>query len=220
MPAPHLRPSSPGCKLGLRGFVVRVCILRLIPAIPALLLCACARDPYVLSKNVGVWSGEWQIEPQIDRVTGKPISSAFLITRTSSSANVPYTQGASLQLSCFMDQPVVRFAFEHKIGTNLNSFLGYRFDDKPGHEIGARFIQASTAVVIEDKAEVAQFVSELATSSVLYMRVRSLNAGRTAAEFKVAGAQPAIEAAFSGCPVTAPAPPQRVATPPARKRSL
>ena len=100
-----------------------------------------------------------------------------------------------------------------------NSYLGYRFDEKPGHEIGARFVKGASAVVIEDKAEVAQFVSELATSKVLYVRIRSLNAGRTAAEFKVEGAQAAIDAALAGCPVTAPAP-QRVATPPTRRRSL
>jgi hypothetical protein len=51
------------------------------------------------------------------------------------------------------------------------------------------------------------------------VRIRSLNAGRTAAEFKVEGAQAAIDAALAGCPVTAPAP-QRVATPPTRRRSL
>jgi hypothetical protein len=130
---------------------------------------------------------------------------------------VLYTQSASLQLSCFMTQPVVKFNFESKIGTNLNSYLGYRFDERPGHEIGARFVKGASAVVIEDKAEVAQF--ELATSRVLYVRIRSLNAGRTAAEFKVEGAQAAIDAALAGCPVTAPAP-QRVATPPTRRRSL
>jgi hypothetical protein len=117
------------------------------------------------------------------------------------------------------DPADVKFNFESKIGTNLNSYLGYRFDEKPGHEIGARFVKGASAVVIDDKAEVAQFVSELATSKVLYVRIRSLNAGRTAAEFKVEGAQAAIDAALAGCPVTAPAP-QRVATPPTRRRSL
>jgi hypothetical protein len=174
------------------------------------LLCACARDPYVLSKDLGVWAGEWQIERQTDRVTGKPINSAFLVTRTSSSVNALVPQTAGLQLACFMGQPVIKFSFENKIGTNLNSFLGYRFDDKPGHEIGARFVANSTAVVIEDRAEVAQFVGELATSSALYVRTRSLNASRTSAEFKVDGAAAAIDAAFAGCPVSQPTPaPQR-----------
>jgi hypothetical protein len=198
---------------------VRVDILRLVPAVPALLLCACARDPYV-SQAGAVPSGNWRIERQPDRVTGTAISSAFLVTRTSSSAAALYPQTASLQLSCFMDQPLIKFNFENKVGTNLNSFLGYRFDEKPGHEIGARFLADSATVVIEDKAEVAQFVSELATSNVLYVRTRSLNAARTTAEFKLDGAPAAIDAAFAGCPVTPPASPQRVPTPPARKRSL
>ena len=169
---------------------VAVCVwvLRLVPIVPALLLCACMRDPYVIERPRRVRSGNWQIERQTDRVTGKPISSAFIVTRTSSNAGRLYPQTASLQLSCFIDQPVIKFSFESKIGTDRNSFLGYRFDEKPGHEIGARFVKGASAVVIEDKAEVAQFVSELATSKVLYVRIRSLNAGRTAAEFKVEGA--------------------------------
>jgi hypothetical protein len=197
---------------------VRVNVLRLIPAVPALLLTACARDPYV-SQASAVREGNWRIERQPDRVTGAPISSAFLVTRASSSAGVLYTQPASLQLSCFMGQPVVKFSFENKIGSNLNSFLGYRFDEKPGHEIGARFLAGYTAAVIEDKAEVAQFVSELATSRSLYVRTRSLNAGRSTAEFDLDGAPAAIEAAFAGCPVTQPAPPQQRAVPLARRRS-
>ena len=198
---------------------MRVGILRLVPAVPALLLCACARDPYV-SQASTVPSGNWRIERQPDRVTGKPISSAFLDTSASSNAGVLYPQQASLQLSCFLGQPVIKFEFSNKVGTNLNSFLGYRFDEKPGHEIGARFLVASAAVVIEDKAEVAQFVGELATSNLLYVRLRSLSAARTTAEFKVDGAPAAIEAAFAACPVAPPAPPQRVAAPSARRRGL
>ena len=201
------------------GVAVRVCILFVIQAVPALLLCACARDPYV-SQASAVPSGNWRIERQPDRVTGKPISSAFLVTRASSNASVFYTQPASLQLSCFMDQPIIKFNFQNKVGSNVNSFLGYRFDEKPGHEIGARLLADSAAVVIEDKAEVAQFVSELATSNVLYIRTRSLNAARNSAEFKLDGAPAAIQAAFAGCPVASPAPPQRVAAPSARRRGL
>jgi hypothetical protein len=114
---------------------------------------------------------------------------------------------------------VVRFVFEFKIGTNLNSFLGYRFDEKPGHEIGARFVQDSTAVMIEEPADVAQFVSDLTTSNTLYIRIRSLNAGRSSAEFKVDGAPEAIAAAFAGCPVVPPAPPPPQAKPSSRRRS-
>jgi hypothetical protein len=56
-------------------------------------------------------------------------------------------------------------------------------------------------VIIKDPHEVAQFASELATSDGLYVRIRSLNAARTSAEFKVAGAPAAIAAAYAGCPL-------------------
>lgn len=51
----------------------------------------------------------------------------------------------------------------------------------------------------------AQFIGELATSNVLYLRVRALTAPRTSAEFKVAGAGPAIAAAYASCPLNAAA---------------
>ena len=46
-------------------------------------------------------------------------------------------------------------------------------------------------------------MTDLASSSLLYVRIRSLTAtGRTSAEFKVAGAPAAIAAAYAGCPLT------------------
>lgn len=198
---------------------MRAYILRVVAAvIPALLLGACLRDPYVYASATEP-VGNWRIEKQTDRVTGAPINSAYVITRTSSNADSIVPQPAMMSIGCFMGSPVVKFAFEFKVGTNLNSYLGYRFDEKPGHEMGARFLGNSSAVVIEDKAEVAQFIKELATSSVLYVRIRSLNAGRSAAEFKVDGAAAAIDAALAGCPATSPAPAPPRAMPPARRHS-
>jgi hypothetical protein len=140
----------------------------------------------------------------VDRITGAPLSGAFLMTKTSSNSQVDYPQPAQLNLLCFKDQPIVRLVFDFKVGSNKNSVLGYRFDEKPGHEItDARFLQDFRTVVIEEKADVAQFVNELAVSEVLYIRIRSLNSGRSTAEFRLNGAPAAIEAAYAGCPLTA-----------------
>lgn len=172
----------------------------------ALLLGGCtARDPYV-SYNNTVSSGEWRIEKQADRITGNAIPSALLSTRNSSHSGVDYAQPAQMQLTCFEGKPVVRFAFEFKIGSDRNSALGYRFDDKPGHDnVESRILLGYTVIVIEDKAAVAQFVDELVSSNVLYLRIRSLNSGRTTAEFRVAGAGAAVQAAFAECAVAPPA---------------
>jgi hypothetical protein len=164
----------------------------------------CFRDPYVATPTI-VKSGSWQIERQPDRVTNAPITSALAYSMASNSA-VAFPQRAQMQLLCFLDKPVVNFRFEFKIGTDTNSFLGYRFDDKPGHEIGGHFIANAASVAIEEPAEVFQFVGELAGSNVLYIRIRSLNAGRTTAEFKVDGAPAAIASAFATCPVKPPEP--------------
>jgi hypothetical protein len=174
----------------------------LITAMPLLGACA-GPDPYVYASQVQT-SGNWKIERQSDRVTDAPISSAFVRTDRSSHSSIPFRQPATLALGCFRGAPTVRFSFNFKVGTNRNSSLAYRFDEMPGHEIKARFLQDASAVVIEETPEVAQFMSELASAKVLYVRIRSLNAGRTAADFPVEGAAPAIDAIYAQCPIEQP----------------
>jgi hypothetical protein len=75
---------------------------------------------------------------------------------------------AAIQLTCFENAPIVRFSFDFKIGSDVNSILGYRFDDKPGHDnVPSRIVLGYNVIIIEDKNEVARFVSELATSKIL-----------------------------------------------------
>ena len=171
----------------------------------ALWLGACtARDPYVSTSNT-TSSGDWKIEKQADRITGNAIASALLWTRNSSHSGVDYGQPALLQLTCFERNPTIRFSFEFKIGSDKNSELGYRFDDKPGRDnVESRILLGYTVIVIDDKAAVAQFIDELVSSNVLYLRIRSLNSGRTTAEFRVAGAPAAVQAALAECPVAGP----------------
>jgi hypothetical protein len=165
---------------------------------------ACAgRDPDIYTPRVQS-SGHWRIERQIDRVTGEPVPNAAVLTDKSSNSAVTFRRPAQLSISCFKGEPIVRFAFDFRIGSTRNSVLGYRFDDKPGHEIEARFLQDYKTVVIEEEADVALFMNELATSKTLYVRIRSLNAGRTAVDFPVDGAPAAIEAISERCPIAQP----------------
>ena len=187
----------------MRAGVVSV----IVAAISPLLLGGCVtNDPYI-SMATAKPVGNWKVERQADRITGTPMSSALLLSRNSAHSGDAFTHPAALQLMCFKDQPIVRLAFEFKVGSNKNSVLGYRFDDKPGREIEARFLQDYKTAVIEKRADVAQFVSDLAASNLLYVRIRSLNAGRSSAEFNLEGAPTAIEAAYAGCPIsTEPSP--------------
>jgi hypothetical protein len=177
-------------------------VYRIAGILISLLLGACVtRDPYVTLTNAAP-SGNWRIERQPDRITGKQLASAQLMTATSSNSAVATTRTAGLQLTCFDKQPLVRISFDFKIGSDKNTILGYRFDEKPGHDnVASRILAGYQIIVIEDKAAVAQFVSELAGSSVLYLRIRSLNAGRSTAEFHLAGAPAAVQAAFADCPL-------------------
>jgi hypothetical protein len=185
-------------------------------ALTALSLGGCLRDPYVSTATYQT-SGSWKIDRIHDRIANAPISSALTTTEASNS-NVAFTRLASMQLMCFIDKPVVNFRFSFKVGTDYNSFIGYRFDEKPGHEIGGKFMANAASVAIEEPADVAQFIAEMTDSKVLYIRIRSFNAGRTTAEFKVDGAPAAIAAAYATCPVKAPPPPPQKPAPQARAR--
>lgn len=171
---------------------------------------ACARDPYVTSDGE-TKAGHWRISHQVDRVTGAELPSAVVFADASNS-NVDFPRVSSFQLTCFDKQPLARFAFDFKIGSDRNSVLGYRFDDKPGHEnVESRVLFGNQMIVIEDKAALAEFLGELAGASKLYMRVRSMTAGRTAAEYPLEGSATALQAAFANCPLptTPPQPAKR-----------
>ena len=142
----------------------------------AVLLAACARDPYVNVTLQHDSVGEWRIERQIDRVTGAPISNSILTTQPRfQRRNLVPAAGASATV-CFKEHPAVVIAFAFKIGSTRNAEVGYRFDEKPGHEPRVRIVDDYKTVLIEDPNEVAQFAGEMATSDGLYVRIRSLTA--------------------------------------------
>ena len=135
-------------------------------ALAVLLLAGCAEDPYVYGgKRQTV--GRWLIEQQTDRITGAPISNAQVNSTTVSNGGIPFPRPARMQVLCFKEQAAVLVVFEFKIGSTRNAELGYRFDDKPGHQPTVRIVEGYKSVVIETPAEVAQFVNEMATSKVL-----------------------------------------------------
>ena len=154
--------------------------------------------------RAAVASGNWRIENSIDRITAAPVSSALVGTRSVANSLIPFPQPALLQLICFKGAPIVRFSFQFKVGSTRNAELGYAFDKNPGREPKVRFVEGWRNVVIEDGGEVARFVQDLSAASDLYIRIRSLNAGRTSAEFAVAGAAEAIRQAYAQCPLTPP----------------
>jgi hypothetical protein len=169
-----------------------------------LLLAACAgHDSYVNVTAANTTSaGEWRIEKWLDRITGAPISSAFVVTNRVSNSNIIVPPTVKLQLACFKEHAAVIIAFGFKIGSTRNAEVGYRFDDKPGHEPRVRIVEDYKTALIEDPIEVAQFISELTPANALLIRIRSFTGGRTTADFKVAGAPAAIAAAYAGCPLT------------------
>ena len=135
----------------------------------------------------------------MDRISGDPAPKAWIATTKTTYTRTGTPWPAVIALTCFQKRPIIRFIFEYKIGSNKNSTVAYRFDDKPGRDAEATILPDYKTIVIDDKAEVARFMDELASSNVLLVRVNSLFAGRSTAEFRVQGAPPAIEAITAGC---------------------
>lgn len=167
-------------------------------------LCGCTRDPFV-TEQAETRIHDWWIPHQIDRVTGVTLPSAFVYAEASNS-NVEYPRVSSLLLTCMPgNRPLIRFAFDFKIGSRLNTTLGYRFDDLPGHEIvPTRVVRGNQIIVIEEPDAVALFVAELEKAGTLYVRIRSINGGRTTVEYPVEGAWHAVRKAFATCAMPAP----------------
>jgi hypothetical protein len=155
-------------------------------------------------------AGNWKIERGYDRILGKPTGVAELTARSRNEQQRErlYPRGelqlGSLHLVCFDNAPVVRFHFNHRVGSNRTSTLSYRFDEKPGRDVSVRFMQTYSTAVMEDPQEVSRFVEELRTSGKLYIRIMSHVAGTSTVEFSLKGAPLAIEAAYQTCPVDAP----------------
>lgn len=185
----------------------------LLAVFPALLLSACAgggaslapptagAEEASLTATAPPVPTAWIINRKIDRITGKPAPTAYVITTKTSRSGRHLLGGVGVELVCFEKKPVVKLMFTLRAGANRNSTLGYRFDDKPGHEPKATFLQDHKTIVIDDKAEVTQFFDELAVSNILLVRVTSLFVGTSAAEFRVHGGKAAIDAVTSECPL-------------------
>jgi hypothetical protein len=164
-------------------------------------------------------AGNWRIEQQSDRVTGQQVASAFISAGRTTSSRVVFPQPALLQLTCFRGGPLAKFVFFTPLGADRNSTFSYRFDETPGHETEARFLQDHRTVVIEEPQSAALFLAGLANADTLYVRARSLNAASAGAEFKVTGAAEAAKQALAGCPPVPLATPAPAAAPATAKRA-
>ena len=170
--------------------------MRALPAIMiALSLTACTTAEVAKPS-----AGNWSIDNKADRITGVPTSRVFVESRATNSRSGK-SAVAIVQLMCFEKEPIVRFAYDFRVGANASATLDYRFDQKPGRKADVKFLADSRTAVMGDRAALARFVEELATSSVLFVRVTSLSLGRTEAEFRVPGGSAAIDAGYAECPL-------------------
>lgn len=174
----------------------------ILPILIASSLSGCGAGDATIHGALGPQSENvWKVDQKIDEITGQPVATAWIRTLSTTGSNQGFDlRSTLLQLMCFKGNPIVRLNFQQRVGSNRNSTVAYRFDQKPGREVNAHFLPDFKTIVIEEKADVEKFLEELASSSLLFVRVSSLYAGRNTAEFRLNGAPEAIAAAYTHCP--------------------
>lgn len=186
------------CRLcGRRPPVIRPGIAALVWP---LVLVACAGDPVRTAVPDQPNTGQWKFEQRSDPVSGSQVTTAWLSISRYHFLSAKFYEG-ELQLMCFKTRPVVRLAFNLRIGSDKTAALAYRFDENPGRYAKAKFFAREKFIVIDDRKEVADFVEQLQSAQSLFLRVTRLRAGSFTAKFPVHGGQHAVDAAFAECPV-------------------
>lgn len=171
----------------------------LLAVVVALLLGVCAgRSPFVVTA-VAESSGDWQITARVDEAAKTKVFNVKLEARKTAHDGLFLPPDALLQLVCLKGQPLIHVMFAFQIGSKADSEILYHFDDKPMQPVEARILRGLKIFVIEEKAEVKQFLDGLATANALYIAISSLDKGGTSAEFRVAGAQRGIDLLSANC---------------------
>jgi predicted membrane protein len=160
-------------------------------------LCAGWDSPIVAAAAES--SGDWQITAKVDDIAKTKIFNVKLEARKTAHSGLFLPPDAILQLVCLKNQPLIHVMFAFQIGSKADSEILYHFDDKPMQPVEARILRGLKIFVIEEKAEVNQFLDGLAKANALYIAIGSLDRGSTSAEFRVAGAQRGIDLLTTYC---------------------
>jgi hypothetical protein len=144
-------------------------------------------------------SGDWQITAKVDDAAKTKVFNVKVEARKTAHNGLFLPPDAVLQLVCLKNQPLIHVMFAFQIGSKVDSEILYHFDDKPMQPVEARILRGLKIFVIEEKADVKQFLDGLATANALYIAISSLDKGSTSAEFRVAGAQRGIDLLSANC---------------------
>lgn len=174
----------------MRGVLARF----LSAVVLSLLLGMCARPDSPIATAAAEPSGDWQITAKVDDAAKTKVFNVKVEARKTTHDGLFLPPDALLQLVCLKGQPLIHVMFAFQIGSKADSD-----DDKPMQPVEARILRGLKIFVIEEKAEVKQFLDGLATANALYIAISSLDKGGTSAEFRVAGAQRGIDLLSTNC---------------------
>ncbi|MBS7741438.1 MULTISPECIES: hypothetical protein [unclassified Chelatococcus] len=142
---------------------------------------------------------DWKIEQKQDEISGKVRTNISATTVKVDLTSHSGIHAAVLGLSCTKGAPSIMVYYDWPVGTTNNAAISYRFDDAPGVDVKNFRMMNLQAVVIDNKAEVSKFLSQLPTARTLYFRVSSPVAGQSNALFGVRGGSMALDALNQEC---------------------
>lgn len=174
----------------MRGVLARF----LSTVVLSLLLGMCTGPDSPIATAAAEPSGDWQITAKVDDAAKTKVFNVKVEARKTTHDGLFLPPDALLQLVCLKGQPLIHVMFAFQIGSKADSD-----DDKPMQPVEARILRGLKIFVIEEKAEVKQFLDGLATANALYIAISSLDKGGTSAEFRVAGAQRGIDLLSTNC---------------------
>lgn len=176
---------------------MRVGVAFVVLAMSGLAL-SCAAPGTRLATAQAASTGDWQITQETDSVTGGKLVSIVIYSAKLSHAGTYFARSV-MQFACLKSQPQVQFVFGFQIGSKADSEFAYRFDEQPVHALDMHILRGQKVAVIEDKKEVAKFLKDIVSANVLDVVINSVVRGPTSAEFRVTGAQAAVDMIAAGC---------------------
>jgi hypothetical protein len=116
--------------------------------------------------------GDWKITKEIDSVAGAKLVSILIYSHKLSHSGLSFAGRFAVQFACLKGQPSIQFVFGFQIGSKADSETAYRFDEQREQLVEVHILRGLSVAVIEDKKEVEQFLTELASANLLYLVIK------------------------------------------------
>lgn len=146
---------------------------------------------------------DWQWKADPDKITGEVSPSISVATSQVQITGATGFHAASAAVDCINKVPSIMIVWDFPVGSQGSSAVAYRFDGRPGHEIGDAQFYNLQSQIIANPSEVKAFLDEAQSANSLLVRVSSV-VGIAEAQFATRGGAAMIQRFLEACPLTSP----------------